>query len=173
MRISLVFLLLCLNYISFSQQYITKNAQISFFSKAPLEDISAINKNVGAIYDVESNDLVFQLNISDFSFRKNLMREHFNENYLESDKYPKSTFIGKVIESKDTIATVKGILKIHGVEHQIQTQGYFSLSKDKVHIKAKFFILLKDYKIKIPKIVTYNIAEKISISINAELKNRK
>ena len=88
-----------------AQKYIGDNGTISFFSEAPMEDISAINKKVSAVFDASTNDLVFQLRVSDFIFPKALMQEHFNENYLESDIYPKSTFLGKVVQNKNRYAT--------------------------------------------------------------------
>ena len=81
----------------YAQNFIGKNGTISFYSEAPLENISAINNNVSAVYDSEKKQLVFQLNIRDFIFPKSLMQEHFNENYLESDIYPKASFNGLVV----------------------------------------------------------------------------
>mgnify|MGYP000312386562 CR=1 FL=1 len=92
---SFFFLFLCVNLNA--QQYLAKEAEISFFSEAPIEDISAVNNKVSAVYDDETKQLVFQLNISDFIFPKPLMQEHFNESYLESDKFPKATFKGDIL----------------------------------------------------------------------------
>ena len=119
--IKIFLLLICFN--SSAQQYIGNNGSISFFSEAPMEDISAVNNRVSAVFDATSNDLVFQLRISDFVFPKALMQEHFNENYLESDIYPNSTFIGKVIKYKDEKAIVQGDLMIHGVTNNIRVEG--------------------------------------------------
>lgn len=153
----------------YSQRFITKEAEISFFSEAPIEDISAKNNKVSAVYDDETKQLVFQLNISDFIFPKPLMQEHFNENYLESDKFPKASFSGIVGQlNESTIAT--GTLKIHGESNEVEVKGILVKSNDSVMIDASFRIQLKDFNIKIPKIVMYNIAEEIEVTIIAKLK---
>jgi len=153
----------------YSQRFITKEAEISFFSEAPIEDISAKNNKVSAVYDSETKQLVFQLNISDFIFPKPLMQEHFNENYLESDKFPKASFSGNVGKlNKVSIGT--GTLKIHGQSNEVEVKGSLVESNDSVIIDATFTIQLKDYDIKIPKIVMYNIAEEIEVTIKAKLK---
>ena len=91
--VRLIISLLFLSCLSLNaQQYLSKDGIITFFSEAPLENISAINKQVSAVYDNDSKEIVFQLYIKDFIFPKALMQEHFNENYLESDVYPQSIF---------------------------------------------------------------------------------
>ena len=163
------FILLLYSSNLYSQRFITKQAEISFFSEAPIEDISARNNKVSAVYDAETKQLVFQLNISDFIFPKPLMQEHFNENYLESDKFPKASFSGNIGKlNKVSIAT--GTLKIHGESNEVEVKGSLVKSNDSVMIEAAFTIQLKDYNIKIPKIVMYNIAEEIEVTIKAKLK---
>ena len=153
-----------------AQQYIAKAGEISFFSNAPLEDIAAVNNKVSAVYDVQTHELVFQLNISDFIFPNALMQTHFNENYLESDVFPKSTFVGKVIENKNGIAHVEGNLTIHGETNFITVEGNLFINEDVVLISdVQFSIKLKNYKIKIPKIVMYKIAEEIEVEVNIKL----
>jgi len=152
-----------------AQQYLTKEAEISFFSEAPIEDISAKNTKVSAVYDDETKQLVFQLNISDFIFPKPLMQEHFNENYLESDKFPKASFSGIVGQLTEG-ANATGTLKIHGVSNEVKVKGSLEKTKDSVIINATFVVQLKDYKIKIPRVVMYNIAEEIEVTVKAELK---
>ncbi len=153
----------------YSQRFITKEAEISFFSEAPIEDISAKNNKVSAVYDDETKQLVFQLNISDFIFPKPLMQEHFNENYLESDKFPKASFSGIVGQLNES-TTATGTLKIHGESNEVEVKGILVNSNDSVMIDATFRIQLKDFNIKIPKIVMYNIAEEIEVTIIAKLK---
>ncbi|MBT3612503.1 MAG: YceI family protein [Flavobacteriales bacterium] len=153
----------------YSQRFIDKKAEISFFSEALIEDISAKNNKVSVVYDVETKQLVFQLNISDFVFQKPLMQEHFNENYLESDRFPKASFSG-IIGELNKISIAKGILKIHGESNEVKVKGSLVKSNDNVILDATFTIQLKDYNIKIPKIVIYNIAEEIEINVKAKLK---
>ena len=164
-----IFLFLTLSVQVNAQRFTGKNGKINFFSETPIEDISAVNNKVSAVFDGSTNDLVFQLNITDFKFPIALMQEHFNENYLESDLYPKSKFIGRVVNIMDEQATVSGDLTIHGITNSIKMVGSFIKSKNSVLINAQFIIKLKDYNIKIPKIVMYKIAEEIEVKVNIEL----
>lgn len=167
-------LIISLFFLSFlnlnAQQYLSNDGKITFFSEAPLENISAVNKKVSAAYDAESKHLVFQLQISDFIFPKPLMQEHFNENYLESDIYPKSSFSGKIISRVDSNAIVEGILKIHGINNKIRVPGILHHSENELNISANFIVKLEDYNIKIPKLVLYNIAEEIEVKVSVQLK---
>ena len=169
--INIILLLTCFS--ANAQKYLAKDGLISFFSEAPLEDISAVNKKVSAVFDASTADLVFQLKISDFTFPKALMQEHFNETYLESDIYPKSTFTGKVMKNKDTQVTVQGELIIHGERNNIKVDGLMIKNKESVIISAEFAIKLEDYNIKIPTIVMYKIAEEIDVRVNIELSEIK
>ena len=156
-----------------AQKFIGKNGEISFFSEAPMEDIDAVNKKVSAVYDSKTNDLVFQLEIKDFVFPKSLMQEHFNENYLESDIYPKSIFSGKVISQNGKNAIVEGSLTIHGKTNKIKVEGILKQEKKAINVSTEFIVKLEDYDIKIPTIVMYKIAEEIEVKVNIELKERK
>ena len=164
-----IFLFLMLSVQVNAQIFTGKNGEINFFSETPIEDISAVNNKLSAVFDASTNDLVFQLNITDFKFPIALMQEHFNENYLESDLYPKSKFIGRVVNIMDEQATVSGDLTIHGITNSIKVVGSFIKSKNSVSINSQFIIKLKDYNIKIPKIVMYKIAEEIEVKVNIEL----
>ena len=153
-----------------AQNFVGKEGIITFFSEAPIENIQAINKKVGAVYNVSTSELVFSVKIEDFIFPKKLMQEHFNENYLESDIYPKSTFVGNVVELKENgYAKVKGKLNIHGVTNSIVAEGILNINKSNVVIKAKFSVKLEDYNIDVPKIVIYNIAEVIDVDVEIQL----
>jgi hypothetical protein len=156
-----------------AQRFIGLNGEIVFFSEAPVEDISAVNNKVSAVFDSSTSDLVFQMNILDFIFPKALMQEHFNENYLESDIYPSSTFSGKVVESKNGKATVHGDLTIHGETNRIKVNGSMIQNKESIIISASFSVMLEDYNIRIPKIVMYKIAEEIDVKVNIELEKIK
>lgn len=159
---------------AFSQKYVTKTGHISFYSKMALEDIEAHNHQVNSAFDASTGDFVFKVLIKSFEFEKALMQEHFNENYMESAKFPNSTFKGKVINIKeiniskngDYSAKVEGDLMIHGVTKPVSTTGTFSAKDGKVQGKAKFIIKLADYDIQIPKAVVNNISEKIEISVD-------
>ena len=172
-RLIVIILLLSSIQLLHAQKFMGHDGNILFFSEAPMEDISAVNNKVSAVFDASTNDLVFQLKISDFIFRKALMQEHFNENYLESDIYPKSTFSGKVIQNKNRKATVHGDLTIHGKTNKIKVDGVLIQNKKSVIMSAEFEVKLEDYNIKIPRIVMYKIAEEIEIKVNIELKEVK
>ena len=168
---SIFFLLLCL--IVNAQQYIGRAGTISFFSEAPLENISAVNNKVGAVYDARTEQIVFQLYIKDFIFPKALMQDHFNENYMESDIFPKSTFVGKIVERKDNMATVEGQLTVHGETNKITVDGRFQINDEIAQVSdVRFILKLEDYKIKVPKIVMYNIAEEIEVKVNIKMKRK-
>ena len=168
-----IFLLMMLSVQVNAQRFIGKHGEINFFSETLIENISAVNKNVSAVFDASTNDLVFQLNITDFKFPIPLMQEHFNENYLESDIYPSSTFSGKVINIENGNATVQGDLKIHGVSNRIKVDGSMITGQELVSILAEFTVRLEDYNIEIPRIVMYKIAEEIDVRVNIKLKEIK
>jgi polyisoprenoid-binding protein YceI len=174
--ISFLVLLLSANAV-YSQKYMTRNGHIRFFSSAPLEDIEARNKQVNAALDTESGDFVFRVLIRSFEFEKALMQEHFNENYLESHKFPNASFQGKVTNlseidfTKDGAyeATVEGKLTIHGVTNDIVKKGTFTVKDGVIEGFSKFDVKVADYDIKIPSAVTDNIAENIEVTVDVKL----
>jgi hypothetical protein len=157
----------------FSQSYVTKTGMIKFFSQAPLEKIEAVNRQVNAALVNPSGDFVFRVLIKSFNFEKAMMQEHFNENYLESDKFPQATFLGKVTNIKEIDftkdgtypAVVEGKLTIHGQTQTVKENGTMEVKGDAVTAKAKFNILLADYKISIPNTVVNNISKSIEITV--------
>ena len=168
-----IFLFLMLSVQVNAQIFTGKNGEINFFSETPIEDISAVNNKLSAVFDASTNDLVFQLNITDFKFPIALMQEHFNENYLESDKYPNSTFSGTVTNLDNNNATVEGKLTIHGITNKITANGSFVNNGDFISIVAYLSVRLDDYNIKIPTILMYKIAENIKVNIDIKLKSNK
>jgi len=163
---------------SFGQKYVTKNGHVSFLSEASTENIEAHNIQVNCAFDASNGSVVFKILIKSFEFKKAMMQEHFNENYLESDKFPDATFSGKIenIESVDITENGKydviliGTLTIHGESQEIKEKGTFIVDGDMITGKSVFTIKVKDYKIKIPKTVIDNIAEEIKITIDVNLK---
>jgi len=176
-RIILLSLLLTFLYAGYGQGYVTKNGYIRFYSDSPLEKIEAINRSVNAALDAGTGDFVFRVLMKSFVFEKALMQEHFNENYVESDKYPNATFLGKVTNisevnvTKDGIypVTVNGKLTIHGVTNQVSVKGTLEVKNSNVGGKATFTIALADYKINIPAAVVNNIASVIEITVDVPL----
>ena len=166
--INLILFLSCFS--ANGQKYLAKDGVISFFSDAPMEDIRAINNKVSAVYDNTTKQIVFQLDIKEFIFPNPLMQEHFNENYLESDIYPKSIFIGKVISQALKKTIVEGDLSMHGKTNKINVEGIMRQVNKTVDISAEFTLKLEDYNIDIPRIVMYKIAEEIEVKLDIELK---
>lgn len=162
------------------QVYFTKNGSISFFSKTILQNIQADNNEVISILNLQTGSLQFSLLNTAFHFPKAKMEEDFNENYMESDKYPRSTFkgsianINKIDFSKDGTwqANVTGDLMIHGATKNITTIGKIIIKDGKISAAALFKILLEDYHIKIPSIVTNKISENIEININCNYEKK-
>ncbi|MEB2775098.1 YceI family protein [Algoriphagus sp. D3-2-R+10] len=170
-KISLVLLLSCFSITLFAQHlFSTTKGTVSFYSDTPLEDIQADNSKTAAIINAETNEMAVQMKITDFQFPNKLMQEHFNENYLESEKYPTSVFKGKIKEKGDfTVAgtyqvTAEGTLTIHGVSHQILIPGTIVSDGKQLKLDFKFPVKLEDYKIEIPTIVFSKIADVVDVS---------
>jgi hypothetical protein len=163
---------------AFSQQYITKNGHIKFYSETPIETIEAHNKQVNSILDIHTGDFVFKILMKSFEFEKALMQEHFNENYVESDKFPNAMFKGKVInlgeidftKSGEYPAIVEGEMTIHGETKSIQTSGTLLITDaETIKGNAVFMVKPADYNIKIPNTVVANIAEEIEVSVEVPM----
>lgn len=159
-----------LSFNSSAQRYKSSESHIKFYSDAPMEDIEAINEAATSVVDVKSKNVVIVVPVKSFSFKKKLMQEHFNENYLESDKYPNAIFKGKITdwdgEEGSTNATAKGTLEMHGVSKEITIAGELTYSGSDLNLSTVFMIRLEDYDIKIPTAVFYKIAEAVEVTAN-------
>jgi len=155
-----------------AQRFISDSSYVHFFSDAPLEDIEAFNTEGSSAIDIDKKTFAFKIPITGFQFKKSLMQEHFNENYMETEKYPFAFFSGKFenINENDSRAVAVGIMDIHGVKKEIQLEGIFKRINDEITIQTDFNIHLKDYKIKIPRAVIYNIAEDVAVDVYFKLK---
>lgn len=159
-----------------TQKVYTKNGNISFFSKSPLENITANNNQVMSVLNLQNGEMQFSVLVKGFNFNKSLMEEHFNENYMESDKYPKAIFKGNITNiSKIDLTkdykyniTVSGDITIHGTTKKISAPGTISVKEGKVTGKSNFKLRLSDYNIRIPKLVRNNIAEVIEIFVSCD-----
>jgi len=155
------------------QRYTTASGQTTFFSSAPLEDIEALNSRVAAIFDLSNGQLAFSMLMKDFQFKNSLMQEHFNENYAESDKYPRARFTGTLVTmpTEDQLRAgpqpvyVQGLLTIHNVKRKVRVPGTLQLRGTDLVVTSKFSVAPADYKIKIPALVRNNIAKSIDISV--------
>lgn len=152
-----------------AQKYISEESAISFFSEAPLENIKAENTRATSIFDIGTGEIVFSVPNRGFEFPKSLMQKHFNENYMESEIYPTSTFRGNIsgygVDDGTYKAIATGTLNIHGVDQNIEVNGVVDIKGDQVSITASFPVSLEDYNIKIPRILFSNIAEVVDIDI--------
>lgn len=166
----LAFLLNC--FVS-AQVLKTTNAKLSFFSKAPIEDIYAVSgKGLSAI-DLSSGSIYFKVPIRSFEFAKELMQEHFNENYLESDKYPYAEFKGKFDRKIDLNSSgaqsvkVSGNLTVHNITRSYSVPAKITVKNGSLIAKSEFPVALVDHKVKIPRILIKNIAEVVLVTVSA------
>lgn len=171
LRILFSFLILTPLFGFSQKRYYTEKAHISFFSEGVIEDISATNSKVTSILDVVNNEVAYLLNPKDFQFEKKLMQVHFNEKYMESEKFPKSSFQGKLVGinmASTEIQNVKAVgrLTIHGVTRDVSIPGTFHVQGKTIALKSKFLVKLVDYNIKVPQIVWQNIAQEVEVTVN-------
>lgn len=157
-------------------RYTTEKGRIDFTSSAPLELIKANSNEVLGIVDAERNAFAFSVAMRSFQgFNNPLQREHFNENYVESKKFPKAAFVGRIIEDLDlSVAGVyevraKGKLEIHGVTQERIIKGTLEVKEQRLFIKSSFTVLLEEHQIAIPKIMRQKIADEIRIKLEVEL----
>ena len=128
-----------------------------------------------SVLNTQTGDMQFSVLIKSFHFEKALMEEHFNENYLESDKFPKATFKGVISDvSKISFTTdgmysvsVSGDLTLHGVTKKISSTGTITVKGGKISADSKFNIKLADYNVSIPKLVKDNISETVEVKVAA------
>lgn len=168
-------LLLTTAFVQAQDMLITKNAKVRFFSTTPIEDIEAVNQEATSLINKSNGEMAFTVLIKSFRFQKALMQEHFNENYMESDKFPKSTFKGSITNLSDinfakdgTYKTdVKGDLTMHGVTQPVTTSGTITVKDGKVSSNAVFKVKLDDYKIERPAVVANKIADFIEVTVDA------
>lgn len=167
--------LLFLGSLTFAQKLLVKDGQAKFLASVPtaLEEVAATNNSVSAVLDTKTGDVAVQALVKAFKFKVPLMEEHFNENYLESDKYPKSMFKGKVLNfdaSKLTAAKttyqVEGDFTLHGVTKHIKIPATIAKVNNKLVVAAIFTIKAADYNIKIPSLVKQKVAEDVKIWAN-------
>jgi len=176
MRFIVGLLFLVISTISTAQKrYETNNGIVSFNASTPLENIKAENIRVKAILNPENGEFAAILLIRQFVFPNALMQEHFNENYLESEQFPKATFLGNIIDfdlqNPEGRYALKGNFMIHGVEQAVTTT--IDLEKQNEHLKVSSSFLLKteDYDIKVPKLVFKKIAQEVDVQVDLLLKN--
>jgi hypothetical protein len=154
-----------------AQKFVSESSTVSFFSDASLEDIAATNKKPVSLFDAGTTDIAFAIPMKEFMFDKSLMQEHFNEKYVESDKYPKATFEGKVsgfdkdkAGLQNVVAT--GKITIHGKTKPVEIPGTMEVINGKIQLKTKFMVKLEEYNVSIPKLLWQKIAEEVEVSMD-------
>ena len=161
-------------------KFFTKSGTIVFDAEGKLDDIEEIkakNNSASCVMDANTGQMEWAVSINKFTFRNSLMQKHFNENYLESEKYPKATFKGKVNEigkvnfSKDGTypVSVTGTLNLHGVSKEVNFKGTIFIEKGVPRVNSDFEVLLKDYKIDIPTVVFLKVADSAKVTVSAQL----
>ena len=176
-KIFILSITLILANVVFAQRMLTRSGEIKFDASMPnLVEIAGKSNTVSAILDQATGNFATSAIIKSFRFKSPLMEEHFNENYLESSKFPNSTFKGKIagFDAKKLSATktaydIEGDLTLHGVTKKIKTKIYLSLDGDKVVATGNFSVHAQDYKIEIPSLVKEKFAEQIKVSFDFDL----
>lgn len=157
--------------------------QITFFSEAPLENIEAVNKGAIIVLNTSNNDIQVRVSIQNFKFKNSLMEEHFNENYMETDKkgpgdtYPNrnAIFKGRINEKIDYSqdgehkVTVSGKMEIHGVTRDVTLEGTLNKAGSELALNTKFKVKVADYNIKVPSMYVKNIAEVVDVTVSSTL----
>jgi polyisoprenoid-binding protein YceI len=182
-RIAILISIMALNISSLLAQggniFSTTSGKISFQSDAPFELIKASSKDLKGLLDVSRKTFAFKVRMETFEgFNSALQREHFNENYIESDKFPEASFDGKIIEdvdlTKEGTYTVraKGNFSIHGVSQERIIKSDVVVKDGKINIHSAFSVLLSDHNIPIPKVVKDKLSEDIKVDVTTTLQPR-
>jgi hypothetical protein len=152
------------------KRYFSEKSSITFFSEGVIEEIKATNTKVTSIFDLANGEVAYLLSPKDFQFEKKLMQVHFNEKYMETEKYPKSSFQGKILgydvaSLQQQQVQALGKLTIHGVTREINIPGTLRIEGNTVSLTSKFMVKLEDYNIKVPQIVWQNIAQQVEVTV--------
>lgn len=158
--------------------FFARNGYIDFYSSTPVEDIKAVNRQVNSVLNIENGEIEFSVLINAFQFEKALMQEHFNEKFMESGKFPKAHFKGKLADNNKINYTADGTyptkavgkLTIHGVTNEVELPGELKIEDGRINTIAVFRIAPADYNITIPAVVRDNIAKEVKITVNTQLK---
>ncbi|MFZ1679318.1 MAG: YceI family protein [Saprospiraceae bacterium] len=163
--------------LSLGQKYFSKTGHVHFLSEAPIEKIEADNNNGFVIFDAATGRFEFSVLIKGFAFQKALMQEHFNENYMESDNYPKAVYKGSIVDwsaihlMNDHIyqVNVEGQLTMHGVTKPFNCQASLTMKSGGVSANSSFDVVIADYDIQIPKVVKDNISKNVKVTVKVDL----
>ncbi len=158
-----------------SQEYTSNKVAVHFFSPAPVTDIDALTNSAAASLNTKKREVKISIPISSFSFKKALMQQHFNEIYLESEKYPTATFKGTYSENisiaKDGIYKIPltGKFTIHGVDKMVTIPCNMKVNNGAIAFNTDFKLISKDYKISVPTILSQEVGQEINVTVNGVL----
>lgn len=170
-KLSILFAFAALSFSANAQKYLTREGYIKFFGSTPMENIEAVTSQTNSVIDAASNAIVFQVLLNSFTFEKALMQEHFNENYVESEKFPKAIFKGSILEKVDFNkpgnykVTLKGVMSLHGVDKPIEVPASLIVEKIGIKLSSEFAMVPEDYNIAIPSAVRDKIAKKMDVTL--------
>lgn len=169
LHLLLIAFLLLVNSI-FAQQYIARQGQVTFFSYASVENIEAKNNQVLSILDFDKNEIATSMLMRAFVFKKDLMYEHFNESYIESDIYPKANFEGPLkdlnLDVSEQTTVINGNITIHGVTKDVAIKATLKKTPEGYNLIGEFQLTVNDFQIKIPPVLRNNIAKVVLIKFN-------
>lgn len=162
--------------ISMKEKYVTKNGRVSFFAEAPVADVDARNERVEMAFDASSGELTVNIVMSNFQFQNKKMGRDARRKYIEIDKFPKASFVGKITGKVDYDkpgsypVTATGKLEVHGVEREVSERGTIKVQGGKIRIDSRFDVALKDHNIETPKILNQEMtADKVVVKLEATL----
>lgn len=153
--------------------------EVSLYSHTAMEDISAKSTTAKPVLKAETGGFAVQVGIKGFEFKSGLMQTHFNENYMESDKYSHAKFVGTINEkvdyTKDGVnkITMTGKFEVHGVTQDRTIPATLTVKGDEITVDAVFNVAMKDHNIKIPEAVGNKFTEAMQVTVKSVLKKKK
>jgi hypothetical protein len=177
-KIGLLVLVALCSFVTIQEKKITKTGTITFEASVPsFEEVKAKNTAVTCVLNTTNGEIAALALMKGFRFKVALMEEHFNENYIESSKFPKATFKGKIenfdiskISTTSKDYTIKGKLELHGKSKDITTIAKIKKTGTDIEVKTNFSVNVSDYDIEIPSVISKKVAKKVTIDCNFLLK---
>ncbi|MBA3663581.1 MAG: YceI family protein [Bacteroidetes bacterium] len=158
-----------------AQIFVGEKCSITFFSETKMENIDATNTVTKPVLNTATGNFAIKASQTAFIFKSAFMQEHYNENYMESEKFPFATFVGKIEETIDYTkngtypVTIKGKLDLHGVELPRTITGTLTVKDGRITMNSKFNVKVADHKVKVPSLYVDKIAENIEITFHSEM----
>lgn len=173
-----IVLLILFSFSPISEKKVTKTGSITFEASVPsFEEIKAKNEAVTCIINTSNGEIAALALMKGFRFKIALMEEHFNENYVESSKFPKATFKGKIegfdyskLTSTNKEHIIKGKLELHGKSKEITIKSKIKKTGETINMVADFVINTDDFDVEIPSVVSKKVAKDVKVTFNFDLK---